>query len=115
MFKPSTLTSLLGLVVFVSPAWSQTSHSTHAIPATASTPAVTTAWAEGEVRKIDQTQLKITLRHGEIANLNMPPMTMAFKVADAALLEQVKVGDRVRFMAMRSGQDHVITAMTHAH
>ena len=56
-------------------------------------------FAEGEVRKVDKSAGKITLKHGEIKNLDMPPMTMAFSVAERSLLEQVKVGDRVRFRA----------------
>jgi len=55
--------------------------------------------AHGEVRKVDKSAGKITLKHGEIKSLDMPPMTMAFAVADKALLDQVKVGDKVRFRA----------------
>jgi Cu/Ag efflux protein CusF len=52
---------------------------------------------DGEVRKIDLGAKKITLRHGEIRNLDMPPMTMVFQVKDPAMLHAVKVGDKVRF------------------
>lgn len=55
--------------------------------------------SEGEVRKIDPAQGKITLRHGPIVNLDMPAMTMVFRVADPALLEGVQAGDKVRFAA----------------
>lgn len=58
---------------------------------------------DAEVRKIDTEQQKITLRHGEIANLNMPPMTMVFRVQDPALLQKVKPGDKVRFTADEPG------------
>ena len=54
---------------------------------------------DAEVRKIDAEQQKITLRHGEIANLDMSPMTMVFRVQDPALLQKVKPGDKVRFTA----------------
>ncbi len=62
----------------------------------------TAAWAampmaEGEVRKIDMSAKKITLKHGEIKSLDMPPMTMVFQVKDPAILEKVKVGDKVQF------------------
>jgi len=53
--------------------------------------------ADGEVRKIDVSAKKITLKHGEIKNLDMPPMTMVFQVKDLAMLEKVKVGDKVQF------------------
>ena len=51
----------------------------------------------GEVRKVDKEARKITIKHGEIKNLDMPPMTMVFQVKDAALLDKVKAGDNVRF------------------
>jgi Cu(I)/Ag(I) efflux system protein CusF len=54
---------------------------------------------EGEVRNIDKTAGKITLKHGEIKNLGMPPMAMVFKAKDPALLDKVKAGDKVRFTA----------------
>lgn len=57
----------------------------------------TTPMADGEVRKIDLSAKKITLKHGEIKNLDMPPMTMVFQVKDPSMLDKVKVGDKVRF------------------
>jgi Cu/Ag efflux protein CusF len=54
---------------------------------------------EAEVRKVDLAARKITLKHGEIKNLEMPPMTMVFQVPDPALLGGIKVGDKVRFTA----------------
>lgn len=67
--------------------------------AQASAPAAAEGFATGEVRRIDREARKITLRHGEIANLTMPPMTMVFQVADPGLLDRAKVGDRVHFRA----------------
>jgi hypothetical protein len=55
--------------------------------------------ADAEVRKVDARAGKITLKHGDIPNLDMPPMTMVFQVSDPALLSQVKAGDKVRFSA----------------
>ena len=54
---------------------------------------------EAEVRKVDLGASKITLKHGEIKNLEMPPMTMVFQVPDPALLGGIKTGDKVRFTA----------------
>ena len=54
---------------------------------------------DGEVRKIDKEQGKVTLRHGPIANLDMPAMTMVFKVSDAKMLDTIKEGDKVKFTA----------------
>jgi len=56
---------------------------------------------DGEVKKIDKEAGKITLRHGELKNLNMPAMTMVLRVKDPAMLEQVKLGDKVMFAADR--------------
>ena len=67
--------------------------------ALAQAPASADGLATGEVRRIDREARKITLRHGEIANLAMPPMTMVFQVADPALMDRAKVGDRVQFRA----------------
>lgn len=55
--------------------------------------------AEGEVRRTNPAGQEITLKHGEIKNLDMPPMTMVFKVKDPALLADIKAGDKVRFTA----------------
>jgi uncharacterized cupredoxin-like copper-binding protein len=54
---------------------------------------------QAEVRKVDVAAGKVTLRHGEIKNLGMPPMTMVFQVKDPAFLSQIKAGDRVNFTA----------------
>ena len=55
--------------------------------------------AEAEVRRVDTAANKISLKHGEIKNLDMPPMSMVFQVSDPALLTKVKAGDKVRFTA----------------
>lgn len=54
---------------------------------------------DGEVRRVNAAGQEITLKHSDIKNLDMPPMTMVFKVKDAALLGKVKAGDKVRFTA----------------
>ena len=50
---------------------------------------------DAEVRKVDMAQGKITLKHGEIKSLDMPPMTMVFSVKDKAMLQTVKPGDKI--------------------
>ena len=62
---------------------------------------------DGEVRKVSKDTNKITLRHGEIKSLDMPPMTMVFQVRDPAMLDKVKAGDKVRFAAEK-GPDGTI-------
>lgn len=66
---------------------------------TSSPTATALPWAEAEVRRVDLAAGKISLKHGEIKNLDMPPMSMVFQVQDTALLQQVKVGDKIRFTA----------------
>ena len=68
----------------------------------------------GEVTKIDKAGARITLKHGEIRSLNMPPMTMAYRVRSPQLLEGVAVGDRVRFAAERIDGNFTITALAKA-
>ena len=72
----------------------------------------TALWAqasEGEIKKIDKAQAKVTLKHGEIKNLDMPPMTMAFKAKPAQLLDGLNEGDRVSFTADKVDGQYVIT------
>jgi Cu(I)/Ag(I) efflux system protein CusF len=64
---------------------------------------------EGEVRKVDLENRKITLKHGEIKNLDMPPMTMVFQVSDPAMLEKVKAGDKVQFRAAQTDGKLTVT------
>ena len=66
----------------------------------------------GVVRKLDDDQQKITLKHEALENLGMPPMTMVFRLANASLIEKVKVGDRVMFRAEQIGGTFVVTKLT---
>lgn len=54
---------------------------------------------EGEIRKVDKDAGKITIKHAELKSLDMPPMTMVFQVKDKAMLDQIKAGDKVDFVA----------------
>lgn len=66
---------------------------------------------DAEVRRIDIANKKITLRHGEIKSISMPAMTMIFQVRDPALLDKVKVGDKVRIAVEKANGALVITQM----
>jgi len=77
-------------------------HSQTTAPAPASPAAATASklpLVDAEVRKVDARAGKITLKHGDIPNLEMPPMTMVFQVQNPALLDQLQPGDKVRFSA----------------
>ncbi len=53
----------------------------------------------GEVRKVDTEQGRLTIKHEALLNLDMPGMTMVFKVLDDKLLQNVKQGDKIMFRA----------------
>ena len=65
--------------------------------------------AEGEIRKIDKAAGKLTIRHGEIKHMDMPPMTMVFVAKDKSMLDRVKAGDKVRFMAIHENGQMMVT------
>ena len=109
------ITTLAWSLAAISPAWAQMHghgsnpsampHGQQDMPHGQMGQAAMPGMTDAEVRRIDQDTGKITLRHGEIRHLDMPPMTMVFNVQDKALLERVKVGDKVRFQVeMRQGQ-----------
>ncbi len=54
---------------------------------------------DGVIKKIEPAANRITIAHGQIANLEMPPMTMMFKARTPALLKPWKAGDKIRFRA----------------
>lgn len=64
---------------------------------------------DGEIRKIDREQAKLTIKHGDIKNLDMPAMTMVFNVKDKSYLDKVKVGDKIKFTVVMENGKMVIT------
>jgi Cu/Ag efflux protein CusF len=64
---------------------------------------------DGEVKKVDPDNGKITLKHGDIKNLDMPGMTMVFTVRDKGQLIKLKPGDKVQFMVVQEGGKMVVT------
>ena len=66
---------------------------------------------DGEVRRVDKATGKITLRHGELKQLDMPPMTMVFEVSDKAMLDSVKAGDKVKFKVISRDGKMIVTEM----
>jgi Cu/Ag efflux protein CusF len=113
-------TALLALLLGSGLALAQThnhAHSTPTTPAAASPTAPTETassslpWAEAEVRRVDTAAGKISLKHGEIKNLDMPPMTMVFQLQDKALLGNLKAGDRVRFTADKVNGSYTVLAL----
>ena len=104
--------AVLATATFAAPVHAQqpaakADHSAHHV-AQAKTDA---AMSDGEVRKVDKDAKKITLRHGPIKNLDMPPMTMVFQVKDPAMLDKVNTGDKVRFSAEKTGGAYIVTGI----
>ena len=79
---------------------------------TAATAAPDAEMTNAEVRKVDKDAKKITLKHEAIKNLDMPGMTMVFQVKDAAQLDKVKAGDKVKFKAIKDGNAYVVTDLS---
>ena len=96
--------ALIAGPVFAQTASDQASH--HADSAAKSPPAT-----DGEVRKVDKSTGKLTIRHGEIRNLEMPAMTMVFTAKDPAVLDGLKVGDKIKFMADKVNGVYTMTAV----
>ena len=85
----------------------------HAADDAASVPAATAAasMSEGEIKKIDTAAGKLTIKHGPLDNLGMAPMTMVFRVKDPAMLTQVQVGSKIRFIAEKVNGALTVTAL----
>jgi len=87
-------------------------HSAHHPAAGASAATMSAAdMTDGEVRKIDKAQSKITLKHAEIKNLDMPGMTMVFIVKDKAMLDKLAPGDKVKFKAVNEAGKITVTEL----
>ncbi len=82
-------------------------------PAAGNTPAAVEL-TDGEVRKVDVEGGKVTLKHGEIKNLDMPGMTMVFGVKDKAMLDKLQTGDKVKFKAINDAGKFTVTEIQRA-
>ena len=69
------------------------------------------AYTEGEVKRVDLSQGRITIKHGFIQNLEMPPMTMVFSVKEKSMLQGLSPGDHVRFTVISDNGKMVITEL----
>lgn len=105
-----TFLYVIATSLIVIPAWAGSGHVHTPGPSTQVSTAVA-SWAEGEVRRVDRAQGRVTLRHGPIDSLGMPPMTMVFRVQDPAWLEGLQPGDHIRFQAERVGGAYTVTRL----
>ncbi|MEB5964571.1 MULTISPECIES: copper-binding protein [Comamonas] len=91
-------------IALASPAFAQdhSAHAGHAATTNAAAAAPTgqtEVLTAGEITRVDGRTGKLTIRHEEIKNLDMPPMTMVFALSDSAQSASFKPGDKVRFRA----------------
>ena len=117
-FAVTLVATLAAAALMAGPASSQpkaSDHASHQASHHSASPAAADAnqahSADGEVRRIDKDAGRVTLRHGDIKTLDMPPMTMVFTVRDKALLEGFKTGDKVKFKLVNEAGKLIITAM----
>lgn len=110
IFATCTLIALLAGTSLVQAQTQSTDHAAHHTESAAPAHAMSSDMTEGEVRKIDKDAQKITLKHGPIKNLDMPGMTMVFKVKDATLFDKLSVGDKVLFTAEEQQGAFFVTA-----
>lgn len=66
-------------------------------------------WALGEIRRVDVENKRLTIKHGEIKSLDMPPMTMVFYVTNSEMLSGLKVADRIEFKVIEEGKKYKVT------
>ncbi len=110
--KPVHVIALSGVLAaaFVVPAIAQSGHGHDHMGAAQSAP-TQAATGQGEVRKIDAENRKVTLKHEASKDLGMPAMTMVYQVGAPAVFGNVKVGDKVLFKAATAGGKMTITEM----
>lgn len=90
---PAVLAGLVGAVACVAPAHAQE------------------AQASGEVRRVDASEGKITIKHGAISALDLPAMSLVYR-ADPTLLQGIQPGDKITFTAKREGDRYVVTKIS---
>ena len=105
--KPTLPLLILAMAL---PAWAETDHAGHGSGRDHAA-MMATSLSEGLVKKVDRARGRLTLRHGPLHNLDMPPMTMVFRVAEPAWLDRVKPGDSVQFLADRVDGQLTVTRL----
>lgn len=96
---------ILSLLLALSlPAVAQHDHGAHKSVNTQAAPL-----SDGLVKKIDQAAGEIVIQHGQLDSIGMPPMTMAFGVAEKAWLGKLKAGDKIKFAAEMKGGNAIVS------
>jgi Cu(I)/Ag(I) efflux system periplasmic protein CusF len=104
IIKGTTMRLLLALLLSLSlPAFAQHDHHDHAAMMKEA------PLTDGLVKKIDAKAGEVVIQHGQLDSIGMPPMTMAFGVADKAWLGKLKAGDKIRFAAEMKGGNAIVS------
>lgn len=100
------------ILIAAAPAFAQSDHASHHMAASEkSSPSAANDFAQGEVKKVDKDAGKVTIKHGPLTTLDMPAMTMVFRVKEPAMLDQVKAGDAIRFKVEKIGGNYTVTEL----
>lgn len=69
------------------------------------------ALAAGVVQKVDRQAGMVTIQHGELKSVGMPPMTMAYKAKEPAMVDRAKEGEKIKFRLENLHGTYTITAL----
>lgn len=105
VFRQILAASALVAATALTPVVAQQMPMDHGKVGSAQAPSMT----DGEIRKVDKNAGKLTIKHGEIKHMDMPPMTMVFYAGDKAMLDQVREGDKVRFLVVQEAGKMTVT------
>ena len=96
---------LLALMLSLSlPAFAQHDHGAHQAAANQAAPL-----SDGLVKKVDKAAGELVIQHGQLDSIGMPPMTMAFGVADKSWPNKLKAGDKIKFAAEMKGGNAIVS------
>lgn len=96
--------SFTALLVMAQPVFAQHDHGAHHSVQTQAAPL-----SDGLVKKVDKASGEVIIQHGQLDSIGMPPMTMAFGVADKRWLNTLKAGDKIRFAAEMKGGNALVS------
>ena len=114
--KQASLAVLAACLAMTVPAYAADDHAHHghgASQAKADAPAIEPV--DGQVQRVNKSAGKLTIKHGPIKHMDMPAMTMEFKVRDAATIASLKRGDHIRFKVEDIGGEMTITEIEPGH
>ena len=109
--RKTALCALTRFTLAATLVWALPAHAASHAQAAPSAAAPAAPMTNAEVRKVDKEGKKITLKHSEIKNLDMPPMTMVFRVKDAAMLDKIQPGDKVMVSVEKLDGAFTVTVM----